>query len=524
MAYFAHVNATGGVNGLQIRIKAYDDAYDPTKAILNSIKLIEEDRVFLLFNYVGTPTVTRVLPVLTRFSERQMYLFFPFTGAEPQRAPPYNRLAFNLRASYGDETAELVNYFMVTNRKRIGIFYQVDAYGRSGWDGVRKALQNHGTRIAAETTYRRGAPYSARVAKQVDILRAANVDAVISIGAYAAAAAFGRDATDAGWDMSIANVSFVGSESMLELLLAEGARTGKDYTRRLVNSQVVPSYEDLATRRARVSRAHDEVRARPERGARSVGTDRDDRVGLDLLQDGDLAVEALGVLRAARVRGLPHHFSALLRQRLARADPAAPTVGVGLVEDGDACVADGEEVVDQPLGLLLIRCPQVDGQPVVWRLALGLRAGKGKEEAEVQLLILLQARQHAGDRRCADVVEEEEHLVLLHQFQRVLDRSIRLIVIVVRLDRHSPAVDAAGAIDLRQVRHRAPIQLDAEAAGGAGERRRHADDDFLVGHALLRLPFGGEQDGGQLPRKHPQERQGQPHLSLQRSVSNMPGF
>lgn len=245
MAYFDHVNATGGMNGVKIRIKAYDDAYDPTQAILNSIKLIEQDRVFLLFNYVGTPTVTRVLPVLTRFSARQMLMFFPFTGAEPQRSPPYNRFAYNLRASYRDETAELVNYFMVSNRKRIGIFYQVDAYGRSGWDGVRTALQNYGTKLVAEATYRRGTPYTASMKTQVDILRAAKVDAVIAIGAYAASAAFIRDAVDAGWDVPIANVSFVGSESMLKLLVDEGQRKNKDYTKLLVNSQVVPSYEDL---------------------------------------------------------------------------------------------------------------------------------------------------------------------------------------------------------------------------------------------------------------------------------------
>ncbi len=246
MAYFQHVNDTGGMNGVKIRIKAYDDAYDPTRAIMNSIKLIEEDKVFLLCNYVGTPTVTRVLPVLTRFSAQQMLLFFPFTGAEPQRSPPYHRYAFNLRASYRDETAELVNYFMVSNRRRIGIFYQIDAYGRSGWDGVRTALQNYGTKIVAETTYRRGTPYTASMQTQVDILRAAKVDAVIVIGAYAAAAAFIRDAVDAGWDVPIANVSFVGSESMLQLLLKEGQQNKKDYTSQLVNSQVVPSYEDLS--------------------------------------------------------------------------------------------------------------------------------------------------------------------------------------------------------------------------------------------------------------------------------------
>lgn len=246
MAYLNHVNANGGVNGVAIRVQAYDDAYDPDKAIMNTIRLIEQDNVFLLFNYVGTPTVTRVLPVLRRFSDRQTMLFFPFTGAEPQRTPPYNRFAYNLRASYRDEVAELVNYFMAANRRRIGIFYQVDAYGRSGWDGVRAALQTYSATIAAEATYRRGAAYTTSMRPQVEILRAANVDAVIVIGAYAASAAFIRDAVDAGWEVPIANVSFVGSESMLQLLLDESRATGRDYTSRLVNSQVVPSYEDLS--------------------------------------------------------------------------------------------------------------------------------------------------------------------------------------------------------------------------------------------------------------------------------------
>jgi hypothetical protein len=57
----------------------------------------------------------------------------------------------------------------------------------------------------------------------VDILRAAGAEAVISIGAYAACAALIRDARDAGWEVPIANVSFVGSENLLSLLQAAGS-------------------------------------------------------------------------------------------------------------------------------------------------------------------------------------------------------------------------------------------------------------------------------------------------------------
>jgi branched-chain amino acid transport system substrate-binding protein len=244
MAYFEHINSKGGVHGRKIVIKAYDDGYNPEPAIRNTIELIQKDKVFLLFNYVGTPTTTRCLPLLKRHRDESVFLFFPFTGAEPQRNPPYGEFVFNLRASYYQETAGLVKNFVDIDRKRIAVFFQIDAYGRNGWEGVRGALKNHGLKIVAEATYRRGTSYQDSMKEQVDILRASDADAVISIGSYAACAAFIREARDAGWDVPIANVSFVGSENLLNLLLKTGQEKQIDYTKNLINSQVVPSYHD----------------------------------------------------------------------------------------------------------------------------------------------------------------------------------------------------------------------------------------------------------------------------------------
>ena len=246
MAYFEHVNSAGGIGGRRIRQKIYDDGYQPDPAVTNSTTLMLDDDVFLLFGYVGTPTVTRVLPLLKKFQDRDMYLFFPFTGAAPQREPPYGDFAFNLRASYGQETAGLVDNFVAVGRRRIGVFYQADAYGRSGWAGVRKALKRHGEQIVGEATYKRGTKFTSVMRDQVNILKAANPEAVICIGSYAACAAFARDAVDLGLnDVPLANLSFVGSENMLKLL-SEGRDDAERYTDLLVNSQVVPSYEDVS--------------------------------------------------------------------------------------------------------------------------------------------------------------------------------------------------------------------------------------------------------------------------------------
>ncbi len=245
MAYFESVNEQGGVLGRRIVLKLYDDGYQPDPCVNNTMTLMLNDRVFLLFGYVGTPTVTRVLPMLKKFQDQGMYLFFPFTGAQPQREPPYGDFAFNLRASYRQETAGLVDNFVATGRRRIAVFYQADAYGRSGWAGVRAALLKHGESIAGEATYRRGEKFTGTMRRQVDILKGARPDAVICIGAYAACAAFARDAVDLGLPVPIANLSFVGSENLLKLL-SDGQGDSRRYTDALVNSQVVPSYEDVS--------------------------------------------------------------------------------------------------------------------------------------------------------------------------------------------------------------------------------------------------------------------------------------
>lgn len=246
MAYLEHVNSHGGINGRKVLIKAYDDGYNPVPAIDNTIRLINEDKVLLLFDYVGTPTVTRVLPLLKLNEEKEILLFFPFTGAQPQRQYPYDRFVFNLRASYSQETERLVNFFVNADKKKIVIFYQADAYGRSGWSGVRNALAKHNLKIAAEATYRRGTKFSESFNTHVQVLKKVEPDAVISIGSYSACAGFIRDARDAGFDVPIANVSFVGSENLLQLLTDAGKQKDRDYTRNLINSQVVPCYEDLS--------------------------------------------------------------------------------------------------------------------------------------------------------------------------------------------------------------------------------------------------------------------------------------
>ena len=244
MAYLLPLNNAGGVNGRRVVVKPYDDQYEPDLAIRNTLKLMDEDDVFALFSYVGTPTMNRALPLLQRHQDKHFLLLFPFTGADTNRIPPYDQLSFNLRASYDQEMKGLVDHFVAVNRTRVAVFYQADAYGRAGWGGLRRALNEHGLEIAGEATYRRGSPFDQSYDRQVAIMQRLQPDAVVCVGTYPACAGFVRDMRDRDVDCPVATLSFVGGEAMLKLLSAAEQESKKDYTSRLVSSQVVPSYND----------------------------------------------------------------------------------------------------------------------------------------------------------------------------------------------------------------------------------------------------------------------------------------
>jgi ABC-type branched-subunit amino acid transport system substrate-binding protein len=53
-AYFDYVNAKGGVNGRKIDYRYYDDAYNPSQTVQLTRKLVEQDKIFAVFNSVAT--------------------------------------------------------------------------------------------------------------------------------------------------------------------------------------------------------------------------------------------------------------------------------------------------------------------------------------------------------------------------------------------------------------------------------------------------------------------------------------
>ncbi len=223
--YFDQVNAQGGINGRKIQLVTRDDQYESKLAAENTRKLIEEDKVFALIGYVGTPTSAASLPI---FTEAKVPFIGPFTGAELLRTPQ-NRYIFNVRASYFDETDKIVEQLLTVGMKRFAVFYQNDAYGQAGLAGMERAVKTRGGEIVSRSTVERN---TVEVSKAVAEIAPKSPDAIVMVSAYKSITAFVRAMKQGGYTGQFHNVSFVGSKALSDELGADGQG--------VVISQVVP--------------------------------------------------------------------------------------------------------------------------------------------------------------------------------------------------------------------------------------------------------------------------------------------
>jgi ABC-type branched-subunit amino acid transport system substrate-binding protein len=215
-AFLAKVNAAGGVNGRKIVLVSKDDGYEPEKSAAATKALIEQDKVFALFGYVGTPTSAAAVPLAARAGVPYL---FPFTGAEFLRNP-VNKWVFNVRASYFDETELMVERLTKdAGAKKIALFIQDDAFGEAGKAGVNRALHKRNMKVAEEARYKRN---TLDVDEGLAKIKAAAPDGVVFIGTYASLAAIVKKAKAQGIKAKFMTVSFIGTAGFISAAGADG--------------------------------------------------------------------------------------------------------------------------------------------------------------------------------------------------------------------------------------------------------------------------------------------------------------
>jgi ABC-type branched-subunit amino acid transport system substrate-binding protein/pimeloyl-ACP methyl ester carboxylesterase len=193
-AYFDYVNAQGGVYGRKVVYKIEDDQYDPSQTALATSKLVEQDKVFAIFNSVGTEHALAVREYLNAHKVPQLFVG---SGAD-QIADQHARYPWTigLLPSFSGEGSIYGRLIAKDHpQAKIAVLYENDAYGTELLSGLKRGLGAKSKQIVASESYALNAP---DVISQVTTLKSSGADAFVifalpkqAIQAFVAAAKLG---------------------------------------------------------------------------------------------------------------------------------------------------------------------------------------------------------------------------------------------------------------------------------------------------------------------------------------------
>ncbi len=151
-AYFKMVNDQGGVNGRKIEFKTLDDGYDPGKTVQNTRQLVEQDKVFAIFNTLGTPSNSAIYDYLNQVKVPQIYVA---TGASKWGADPKGHpYTMGWQPDYVSEGRVYATYLLKNNpNAKIAILQQNDDYGKDYVNGLTQGLGDKKSMIVKTATY-----------------------------------------------------------------------------------------------------------------------------------------------------------------------------------------------------------------------------------------------------------------------------------------------------------------------------------------------------------------------------------
>lgn len=175
-AYFKYVNATkGGVNGRQLTWKILDDAYSPAKTVQAAKTLVEDDKVFMLFNTFGTAPALGIREYMNAQKVPQLFVFSGAAtfGNEYKQYP----WSMGWAPNYEDEAINYAKYILqVQPNAKIGVLYQNDDMGKDYLAGLTKGLGDKAaTMIVSKQPYETA---SADAASQLQNIKAAGADVI----------------------------------------------------------------------------------------------------------------------------------------------------------------------------------------------------------------------------------------------------------------------------------------------------------------------------------------------------------
>ena len=244
-AYFAYVNANGGVDGRTITYKYLDDAYNPTQTAAVVRQLVLQDNVYSIFDGLGTPTH---LAVESFLNAQKVPDVFVASGCDCWNQPTTDPDTFGWQLDYIREGKILGQYVAKHFAgKKIGYFYQDDEFGMDGVKGLDDEIPK--SMVVSRQTY---VPTNVNIAPAVAALRASGAQVVISFSIPAFTALLKLNSLKLGFSPTLV-VSSVGSDpitlsGLLESFAKQGGATvnGNQLTTGIITDGYLPTLGDTS--------------------------------------------------------------------------------------------------------------------------------------------------------------------------------------------------------------------------------------------------------------------------------------
>jgi branched-chain amino acid transport system substrate-binding protein len=192
-AYFAKVNAEGGINGRKINFISYDDGYSPPKTVEQARKLVESDEVLLIFQSLGTAHNSAIERYMNSKGVPQLFVA---TGATKFGDPKNFPWTMGWQPNYQSEGRIYAKYVLEHRPNgKIGVLYQNDDYGKDLLKGIKDGLQGK-TAIVSEQPYETTDP---TINSQMISLKTSGADILFNVATPKFAAQAIRKVAELDW-------------------------------------------------------------------------------------------------------------------------------------------------------------------------------------------------------------------------------------------------------------------------------------------------------------------------------------
>ena len=182
-AAFLAYNTNGGFNGLQIKLKHYDDGFDAAQGMTYTKTLVEDDKVFALVGHFGTNTVAATMDYVKSVGIPTAYIVTGISELYAEGATGKDACYFPVQPIYNGEGRTLLARALASTENgiglggtKIGVIATTDDAGAGLLAGIKRQAEETSVPVIIQEVDPSATDYTAAVS----VLKNQGCDVVIA--------------------------------------------------------------------------------------------------------------------------------------------------------------------------------------------------------------------------------------------------------------------------------------------------------------------------------------------------------